>query len=175
MRIQLTVFIVIIILLILISSVMGLQYQNMSNQIDSVRQELNLQTRLLHYQTEQIKALNALAEKTANLNQHIESNKQKKVLAYRKILGYEKTCDVNIPESIAHELLSRTYRLRTLALPNTPDNTDTTNISPITTSKLTYCQTVLWVNNLLSALEQANNQFNAIRASQKLQQGNKIK
>lgn len=139
----------------------------MQHQILYVRQELNLQTRLLHYQTEQIDTLNSLAEKTFAFNQKIESSKQEKNFVYRKILSDEKNCNVAIPESIAHELLSRAYRLRTFTLPKATNGVDPANISPPSARKLTYCHAVLWINSLLSSLEQANNQLQAIRMSQK--------
>ncbi|MBQ0367865.1 hypothetical protein [Providencia rettgeri] len=44
-----------------------------------------------------------------------------------------------------------------------PQNTNRASASTTATSTLTYCQAMLWIDPLLSALDKANGQLKAIR------------
>ncbi|WP_265498966.1 hypothetical protein [Providencia rustigianii] len=86
---------------------------------------------------------------------------QEKVIEYREILKKELTCDLPVPQPIADGLLKYTHELR--AMYADPQNTNRASVGTITTSTLTYCQAVLWIDSLLSALDKANRQIEAIR------------
>ncbi|MEX9974536.1 hypothetical protein AB7V88_02045 [Providencia rettgeri] len=86
---------------------------------------------------------------------------QEKVIEYREILKKELTCDLPVPQPIADGLLKYTHELR--AMYADPQNTNRASTGTITTGTLTYCQAVLWINPLLSALNKANGQLDAIR------------
>jgi hypothetical protein len=90
-----------------------------------------------------------------------DAKSQEKVIEYREILKKELTCDFLVPQPIADGLLKYTYELR--AMYADPQNTNRTSVGTITTSTLTYCQAVLWIDSLLSALDKANGQIEAIR------------
>ncbi|HHR6038074.1 TPA: hypothetical protein ACS70C_002466 [Providencia alcalifaciens] len=85
---------------------------------------------------------------------------QEKVIEYREILKKELTCDLPVPQPITDGLLKYTHELR--AMYADPQNTNRTSASTTTTSTLTYCQVVLWVEPLLSALAIANGKLEMI-------------
>ncbi|HHR6017259.1 TPA: hypothetical protein ACS7Z7_000887 [Providencia alcalifaciens] len=91
---------------------------------------------------------------------------QEKVIEYREILKKELTCDLPVPQPIADGLLKYTHELR--AMYADPQNTNRTSTGTITAGTLTYCQAVLWINPLLSALNKANGQLDAIREIERL-------
>ncbi|WP_108478948.1 hypothetical protein [Providencia alcalifaciens] len=86
---------------------------------------------------------------------------QEKVIEYREILKKELTCDLPVPQPVADGLLKYTHELR--AMYADPQNTNRASVGTITTSTITYCQAVLWIDSLLSALDKANGQIEAIR------------
>lgn len=86
---------------------------------------------------------------------------QEKVIEYREILKKELTCDLPVPKPVADGLLKYTHELR--AMYADPQNTNRASVGTTTTSTLTYCQAVLWIEPLLTALDKANSQIDAIR------------
>ncbi len=88
------------------------------------------------------------------------------VVRYRETLRLEKTCDYAVPADIANGLLQYTNRLRASGVPDATSKSNGSSDSSAATSKLTYCQAILWINPLLAAIEQANNQLYAIRQLQ---------
>ncbi|MDU1757539.1 MAG: hypothetical protein E6816_23365 [Citrobacter sp.] len=104
-----------------------------------------------------------VAENASRLNSLIDAGTEKTVIEYREILRREKTCDLPVPADVAGGLLEYAHRLRASAMyPDTGD-ADTASDSTATASSITYCQAVLWINPLLSAIEKANNQLAGIR------------
>lgn len=68
------------------------------------------------------------------------------------------------PAAIAGRLLDYANRLRASAMHADPGITDRASSGTAAASTLTYCQAVLWIDQLLTAIEQANNQLDSIRA-----------
>ncbi|MTC29139.1 hypothetical protein GKR76_21070 [Providencia alcalifaciens] len=97
---------------------------------------------------------------------------QEKVIEYREILKKELTCDLPVPQPIADGLLKHTHELR--AMYADPQNTNRTSASTSTTSTLTYCQAVLWIDSLLAALDKANEQLRAIREIEATRNNSKL-
>jgi len=86
-----------------------------------------------------------------------------KQVEYRTLLKKEPTCALNVPADIANGLYDYANRLRASALNTDPGGTNSTNSGATATNTLTYCQAVLWITPLLSAIETANNHLAAIR------------
>ena len=112
-------------------------------------------------QSLQFNRFNQMATTAYRYGIQAEAKSQEKVIEYREILKKELTCDLPVPQPIADGLLKYTHELR--AMYADPQNTNRASTSTITSGTLTYCQAVLWIDSLLSALDKANGQIEAIR------------
>ncbi|EML9985673.1 hypothetical protein RHQ60_001139 [Citrobacter amalonaticus] len=122
-----------------------------------------LQGQVIATQAFNFNRFNQIAEFTNRNNSLIDASADKTVIEYREILRREKTCDLPVPADVAGGLLEYTYRLRASAMHADSGNADAASDSAASTGTLTYCQAVLWINPLLSAIEKANNQLSSIR------------
>ncbi|MEY1162454.1 hypothetical protein [Providencia manganoxydans] len=118
-------------------------------------------SRVIAKQSLEFNRFNQIATTAYRHGIQTEAKSQEKVIEYREILKKELTCDLPVPKPIADGLLKYTYELRSMYAD--PQNTNGTSVSATTTSTLTYCQAVLWIDPLLSALDKANGQLKAIR------------
>ncbi|HBC0359203.1 TPA: hypothetical protein I8X99_004946 [Citrobacter farmeri] len=130
---------------------------------DVLRNDNSLQGQVIATQALNFNRFNQVAENSSRLNSLIDAGTEKTVIEYREILRREKTCDLPVPADVAGGLLEYTYRLRTGAMHTDSGNADAASDSAASTSSLTYCQAVLWIKPLLSAIEKANNQLAGIR------------
>jgi len=106
---------------------------------------------------------NQVSDFTSRNNSLINASTEKTVIEYREILRREKTCDLPVPADISDGLLDYADRLRTSAMHTDTSGTIETDNRPVTTKRLTYCQSVPWVRLLLAEAEKANNQLDGIR------------
>ncbi|HCT9040420.1 TPA: hypothetical protein OUB44_003987 [Providencia rettgeri] len=117
-------------------------------------------SKIIATQSLQFNRFNQIATTAYRHGIQTEAKSQEKVIEYREILKKELTCDLPVPQPIADGLLKYTYELRSMYAD--PQNTNRASVSTTTTSTLTYCQVVLWVEPLLSALAIANRKLQAI-------------
>lgn len=117
-------------------------------------------SKIIAIQSLQFNRFNQIATTAYRHGIQAEIKTQEKVIEYRTILKKELTCDLPVPQPIADGLLKYTYELRSMYAD--PQNTNRTSVSATTTSTLTYCQAVLWIEPLLSALAVANKKLAAI-------------
>lgn len=135
----------------------------LKSENDVLHNDNSLQGQVIATQAFNFNRFNQIAEFTNRNNSLIDASADKTVIEYREILHREKTCDLPIPADVAGGLLEYAHRLRASAMyPDTGD-ADTASDSTATASSITYCQAVLWINPLLSAIEKANNQLAGIR------------
>ncbi len=118
-------------------------------------------SKIIAIQSLQFNRFNQIATTAYRHGIQTEAKSQEKVIEYREILKKELTCDLPVPQPIADGLLKYTHELR--AMYADPQNTNRASVGTITTGTLTYCQAVLWIDSLLSALDKANGQIEAIR------------
>ncbi|MEO3902610.1 hypothetical protein ABC081_001785 [Providencia rettgeri] len=118
-------------------------------------------SKIIATQSLQFNRFNQIATTAYRHGIQTEAKSQEKFIEYREILKKELTCDLPVPQHIADGLLKYTYELRSMYAD--PQNTNRASISTTATSTLTYCQAVLWIDPLLSALDKANGQLKAIR------------
>ncbi|HGN0867325.1 TPA: hypothetical protein ACKROV_000534 [Providencia alcalifaciens] len=118
-------------------------------------------SKVIASQSFQFNRFNQIATDAYRRGIQVEAKSQEKVIEYREILKKELTCDFPVPKPIADGLLKYTHELR--AMYADPQNTNRASVGTITTSTLTYCQAVLWIDPLLSALDKANRQIEAIQ------------
>ncbi|HEM6865088.1 TPA: hypothetical protein U2I29_001552 [Providencia rettgeri] len=117
-------------------------------------------SKIIATQSLQFNRFNQIATTAYRHGIQAEAKSQEKVIEYREILKKELTCDLPVPQPIADGVLKYTYELRSMYAD--PQNTNRTSASTTTTSTLTYCQVVLWVEPLLSALAIANGKLEMI-------------
>ena len=133
-----------------------------------LRSDNALQAAVITTQAFNFNRFNQVAENASRLNSLIDAGTEKTVIEYREILRREKTCDLPVPDDVAGGLLEYTYRLRASAMHADYGNADAASDSAASTGTLTYCQAVLWINPLLSAIEKANNQLAGIREVERI-------
>ncbi|WP_226814039.1 hypothetical protein [Citrobacter youngae] len=132
-----------------------------------LRSDNALQETVITTQAFNFNRFNQVAENANRLNSLIDAGTEKTVIEYREILRREKTCDLPVPADVAGGLLKYAYRLRASAMHPDTRNADAAGDSTIASSAITYCQAVLWINPLLSAIAKANNQLAGIREIEK--------
>ncbi|MEY1580121.1 MAG: DUF2570 domain-containing protein [Providencia rustigianii] len=87
---------------------------------------------------------------------------EERKIEYKTILKKEPSCDLPVPRFISDRLLSNAYRLRAIAMHTNTENANAASTAITTGRILTYCDLALWVDPLLTDLEQANTQLMAI-------------
>lgn len=132
-----------------------------------LRSDNALQATVITTQAFNFNRFNHIAENTNRLNSLIDVGTEKTVIKYREILRREKTCDLPVPADVAGGLLKYAYSLRASAIRTNTGNVDAVSDSATTAGALTYCQAVLWINQLLAAIEKGNNQLLGIRDIEK--------
>ena len=122
-----------------------------------------LQGQVIATQVFNIARFNQTAQIAEQANAIVAGNSENTVIKYREILHREKTCDLPVPADIAGGLLKYANRLRAGAMHTNSPIADSANGSAATSSGMTYCQVVLWIEPLLATIEQGNNNFAGIR------------
>lgn len=128
-----------------------------------LRSDNALQATVITTQAFNFNRFNQIAENANRLNLLIDAGTEKTVIEYREILRREKNCDMPVPADVAGGLLEYANRLRASAMHTDSWNADAAGDSATAANSITYCQAVLWINPLLSAIEKANNQLAGIR------------
>lgn len=128
-----------------------------------LRADNEKQKAVITAQLADIRRFNLVVGRTRRLNALADARTDKTVTEYRERLRYEKTCNYPVPDDVARGLLDYTYRLRAGALYAGAVRADAAGITPAASARLTYCQAVLWIRPLLSAIEKANSQLAGIR------------
>lgn len=137
---------------------------------DSVKQlqsETSSQAAIISSQAFNFQRANEIAATAQQYTSTITGNAQEKENEYRTILKSQPTCSLALPTDIAGRLLDYTNRLRSGAMHADTSQPDGSGTGAAATVTLTYCQAVLWIDPLLTAIDQANNQLAAIRQIEK--------
>lgn len=149
---------------------MGYQYKSNADRANTAEANVILQGTVIQTMQDQEKAFNSIAVVTQQQNTTASAKSEEAVIEYRTILHKEKSCDLSVPADISDGLLRYTNRLRSSAMQTAPGGTDKASVGPAAASRLTYCQAVLWIHPLLTAIETANNQLAAIRQAEQSRQ-----
>lgn len=157
--------------IVTVTAVLAYEYKSATDRADTAESQVNTQSAVISSLQAQLLAFNSLADGTKQQNTAAAADSEEKVIEYRTILKTEKTCDLPVPADVAVGLLSYTNSLRASAMHTTTSGTDTAGSATTTASQLTYCQAVLWIHPLLTAIAQANNKLSAIRQAELLRQG----
>jgi len=165
-----SIIVFLILLIVGLSVISTLRYEDNSNRADMAEANVLVQAKVIQMQADQQQAFNGIASATAKQNTSVDAKAEETVIEYRTILRREKTCDLPVPADIANGLLEYTYRLRASAMHTSIDGTDTAGAGATAAGQLTYCQAVLWIRPLLTAIDKANNQLSAIQQAEQLRQ-----
>lgn len=111
----------------------------------------------------QFNRFNEIAARQQQYAVTLTGKAQEKEIEYRTILKSEPTCALAVPAAIAGRLLDYTNRLRTSAMHAYPGLVDEANAGTAAPGTLTYCQAVLWIDQLLTVIDIGNGQFTDIR------------
>ncbi|MFP1927422.1 hypothetical protein ACLEE4_01530 [Lonsdalea quercina] len=152
-------------LVVLLLALYSLRLRNeiSSQRIEHLQQETIQQSAVIAKNAFEFRRFNEVAAQASDAATRSTAQSQEKEIEYRTVLKHEKTCDLPIPSSIASGLLDYTNRLRSGAMHTDTGGNDKAGSGTTTAGGLTYCQAVLWINPLLTAIEQANNQLAGIR------------
>ncbi|WP_109399565.1 hypothetical protein [Proteus sp. TJ1640] len=153
---------------IIVGGYIGKSIQNIITQRDTLiaenkqlTKENKSYSKLLSDQVFQFNRFNQIATTAYLYGVQVDAKSQEKVIEYKTIFKKEPTCDLLVPQHITDGLLKYTYELRSMY--SDTQNTNSTSVSTSTTSTLTYCQAVLWIDSLLTALDKANGRLKKIR------------
>lgn len=148
------------------------QYSDQLTASQQLQRDNDMQGAVIATQSFQFNRFNQIAAAAGSYAVTIQAKSQEKEIEYRTILKAEPTCNLLVPAAISVRLLEYTNRLRAGAMHPDSGGTDETSSDPAAASPLTYCQAVLWIDLLLTAIDQANNQLTGIRGIEKTRQGN---
>lgn len=132
-------------------------------KVSQLQTDNTLQAGTIAAQAFSFEAFNQLSADNEQYEAKVTGNSEENVIEYRTILKKVPVCSQLVPASISERLLDYTHRLRTGAMPGTVSNADSTGDGPASASELTYCQAVLWIDPLLTAIDKANSQLSGIR------------
>lgn len=107
---------------------------------------------------------NAIALAADQYNTGVTAKGQEADIEYRTILKDNPTCNLYVPADIANGLYDYANRLRASAMYADSSSALKAAVSATTSNKLTYCQAVLWINPLLTIIDQTINNLKAISA-----------
>lgn len=135
------------------------KYQEQTKVTERLQGEVDGQSSIIAGQSLQFNRFNQIAAAAGQYGVTVQAKTQEKEIEYRRIIEKEPTCDLLIPADIANGLLGYTYRLRDTALHANTSGINSDGSTATATSPITYCQAVLWIGQLLAAIDQANNQL----------------
>ncbi|HEJ7916152.1 TPA: hypothetical protein SMI20_000469 [Serratia marcescens] len=128
-------------------------------QVKQLQSDNSLQSNTIATQAFQFQRANEISNAATQYGINTDAATQGKEIEYRTILKKQPTCDLAVPAAIAGGLLDYTHRLRSRAMSADTIVADATGTGATAPATLTYCQAVLWIDPLLAALDEANNQL----------------
>lgn len=147
------------------------QYSGQVKANQQLQRDNDQQGAVIATQAFQFNRFNEIADRQQQYAVTLTGKAQEKEIEYRTILKSEPTCALPVPAAIAGRLLDYTNRLRASAMHADPGIADSTSPSASAPGTLTYCQAVLWIDLLLTAIEQANSQLVGIRGIEQTRKG----
>lgn len=138
--------------------------ESKSSQLQS---DNDLQAKVIAQRALTFQRFNEIAAATERQTQTTTMESEKRVVIYREKLVRVKAADELINNDVACGLLDYANRLRSAAVRGATENANESGNRTVTACKLTYRQAVLWIDPLLSALDEANGKLYAIQQAEK--------
>lgn len=132
-------------------------------KVNQLQSDNDLQTLTIATQSLNFQRSNEIAATANNYAVKITGDSQEREIEYRTILKTEQTCALPIPADIANGLYDYANRLRSSAMYTDSSQPVKAAISATTSQRITYCQAVLWIDPLLTLIDQGNSQLAAIK------------
>nr|WP_244989451.1 hypothetical protein [Erwinia rhapontici] len=139
------------------------QYEGQLTANQQLQHDNDTQGAVIATQALQFNRFNQIAAKQQQYAVTLTGKAQEKEIEYRTILKTEPTCALAVPAAIASRLLEYANSLRASAMHADPGIADSSRSGSAATGTLTYCQAVLWIDPLLTAIDHANSQLAGIR------------
>lgn len=139
------------------------QYSDQRTANQQLQRDNDTQGAVIATQAFQFNRFNEIADRQQQYAVTLTGKAQEKEIEYRTILKFEPTCTLPVPAAIAGRLLDYTNSLRASAMHADPGIADSSGTRTTPASTLNYCQAVLWIDPLLTAIDQANSQLAGIR------------
>lgn len=143
------------------------QYSGQVKANQQLQRDNDQQIAVIATQAFQFNRFNEIADRQQQYAVTLTGKAQEKEIEYRTILKSEPTCALPVPAAIAGRLLNYTNSLRASAMHAYPGLVDEANAGTTAPSTLTYCQAVLWIDQLLTVIDIGNGQFTDIREADK--------
>lgn len=147
------------------------EYAGQVSANQQLQRDNDTQGAVIATQALQFNRFNEIAAQQQQYAVTLTGKAQEKEIEYRTILKSESTCALPVPAAIAGRLLEYTNSLRASAMHAYPGIADRSGTRTTTTGPLTYCQAVLWIDPLLTAINKANSQLAGIRNIEQSRQG----
>lgn len=132
-----------------------------------------LQNKMIVDKSLQFQRFNQIASSASSNGLHQRAASEERKIEYKAIIQKDPTCDLPVPRGIADRLLNNTYRLRGIAMRIDAQNADPADPAITAGRALTYCDLPVWVDALLTDIEQANTQLMAIEQAEDERQNEK--
>jgi len=139
-------------------------------KVSQLQSDNALQAQTVAKQAFNFQRSNQIASTAQQYAVQIAGKSQEREIEYRTILKSEPTCALPIPTDIANSLYSYAGRLRTSAMHPDTGQPTAAAVSATTSRRITYCQAVLWIDPLLTVIDQANSQLDGIRQIEEARQ-----
>jgi len=147
------------------------EYSNQLSNNRRLQSDNDQQAAVIATQLIQFNRFNQIAAQQQQYAVTIGGKAQEKEIEYRNIIKTEPTCALAVPDDIAGRLLDYANSLRASAMHVDPGIADSSSSRTASASALNYCQAVLWIDPLLTAIDQANSQLAGIRNIEQTRQG----
>ncbi|MBP2155740.1 hypothetical protein [Erwinia rhapontici] len=151
------------------------QYAGQVTANQQLQHDNDTQGAVIATQALQFNRFNEIAAQQQQYAVTLTGKAQEKEIEYRTILKTEPTCALAVPATIAGRLLEYANSLRASAMHADPGIADSSGTRTTPASTLNYCQAVLWIDPLLTAIDQANSQLAGIRDIEQNQKITRIK
>ncbi|MGA9607018.1 MAG: hypothetical protein WBR21_08350 [Rouxiella badensis] len=138
-----------------------------AGQISQLQSDNSLQSQTVSTQAFNFQLSNKIAAAAQQYAVKVTGDSQEREIEYRTILKTEQTCSLAIPADIANGLYDYANRLRASAMYADTSGPIKAAVSATTSRRITYCQAVLWIDPLLTLIDQGNNQLASIRQFEK--------
>ncbi|MCF6672333.1 hypothetical protein [Raoultella ornithinolytica] len=149
------------------------EYSEQQKANEQLKTDNDRQSSVIASQSLQFNRFNQIAAAVKQYDTQITASSQEKQIEYRTILKTEPTCALAVPSGVAGRLLEYANSLRASAMHADSSLTDSSGTGTVATGTLTYCQAVLWIDPLLTAIDQANSQLDSIRKIEQTRQEKK--